>query len=74
MPMPKLVSNRQLRRTVVAQQTALEDGLAPVIRTLAQAITELVPQVGDIRGRVDAIEMARPRTLWQRLRWLLRGN
>lgn len=61
----KMVSNRQLRRTVVAQQNALEDGVAPALRNFAREHDSLAK-------RVDALEA--PTTFTQRLRWLLTGR
>ena len=71
--MPKTVSNRQLRRTVVAQQQVLDEGVAPAVRTLATAIKELGPQVTDCHARLDALDGFRRMTFLQRLRWILRG-
>ena len=47
--MPKTVSNRQLRRTVIQHQQALVEGFAPALRAVTQneALT---------RQRVDALE------------------
>ena len=67
--MPKTVSNRQLRRTVVAQQAALDEGVAPAIRQLAASVNDILRVAG------EAHAMATPRpTLVGRLRWLLTGK
>lgn len=63
----KTVSNRQLRRTVVAQQQVLEDGLAPALRAVTQ--NEEIT-----RARVAKLEAWRDGTLLARLRWLFTGK
>lgn len=59
----KTVSNRQLRRTVVAQQNVLEEGIAPALREVAQHAQETR----------DHLEAFRAMTFLQRLRWFLKG-
>lgn len=69
------VSARKVRQVVAAQGEALNQ-LPAVLRTLEQREYAL-------RSRVDALERAYSllierdnarRTVWQRLRWLVRGN
>lgn len=73
--MPKTVSNRSLRRTVVEHQKALEDGFAPALRSVIQneaATRERVSRVEAWKEAADA-RVFRP-TVWGRLRWLFTGR
>lgn len=81
--MPKTVSNRQLRRTVVQQQHALEEGFAPALRAVVQneaktrarvdRLEEALDDVGRVAGKAHAMATPRP-TLIGRLRWLVTGH
>lgn len=61
----RLVSNRSARRTIDAQGSQ--------IRNHHQVLDALVKDEQLTRRRVDALEAFRNMTLWERLRWLVRG-
>lgn len=81
--MPKTVSNRQLRRTVVQHQHALEEDFAPALRAVIQneaktrdrvfRLERALDDVGKVAGEAHAMATPR-RTFWGRLRWLVTGR
>ena len=69
--MPKTVSNRQLRRTVVQQQHALEEGFAPALRAVVQNEAKTRARVDRLDGWTHGFDAL---TFWQRLRWIATGR
>ena len=67
----KTVSNRQLRRTVVQHQHALEGGFAPALRAVTMNEAKTRERVDRLDAWTQALDA---RTLWGRLRWLLTGQ
>ena len=63
---PAKVSNRQIRQAVNNQ--------AAVVEAHRETLRGLVNDELKTRQRVDALEAFRDMTLWDRLRWLVRGD
>lgn len=78
--MPKTVSNRQLRRTVVAQQHVLEEGLAPALRAVIANEEFTRARVEALEHQMESLEGAKKAhqvrwgTVWGRLGWLMVGR
>ena len=65
MSTPPKVSNRQIRKAVNNQ--------AAVVEAHRETLRALVNDELKTRQRVDALEAFRDMTLFQRLRWIVRG-